>query len=107
MSAIVDAAAFSGADKRKLLMLVQSRDALDDDDQDVGSPAAAVYKTHSSNVLDVLEDMKEKAEEQLSSLRKAELGAKHNYDLLKQSLEDQNAQDSKDLTAQKSAKAAA
>ena len=35
-------------------------------------PAAATYKSHSGGILDVLEDMKEKAEGQLSELRKAE-----------------------------------
>ena len=39
--------------------------------------------------MDVLEDMKEKVEEQLVSLRKTEMNAKHNFAMLKQSLEDQ------------------
>merc|ERR1711982_230653 len=94
LSAVVDAASFSGEDKGKLLALVQSRE---DDDQEPGAPAASVYKSHSGNIVDVLEDMKEKADEQLSALRKAELAAKHNYDMLKQSLEDQLAQSNKDL----------
>merc|ERR1719277_1877534 len=107
LTAVVNAAAFSGADKQKLVALVQSRDSSDDDDQELGAPAAATYKSHSSNILDVLEDMKEKVEEQLSSLRKAELGAKHNFEMLKQSLVDQSAQDTKDMDAQKSTKATA
>merc|ERR1719323_2918201 len=73
---------------------------------DMGAPAAAAYKSHSTGILDVLEDLKEKAEEQLSSLRKAETTAKHNFAMLKQSLEDQLAADNKDMADEKAAKAA-
>merc|ERR1711972_427533 len=56
-----------------------------------------MYKTHSGSILDVLEDLKEKAEDQLSQLRKAETNTKHNYQMLKQSLEDEMAADTKSL----------
>ena len=46
--------------------------------------------------MDVLEDMKEKVEEQLASLRKTEMNARHNFAILKQSLEDQLKFTSKD-----------
>merc|ERR1712217_12810 len=49
---------------------------------------------------------KEKAEEQLSGLRKAETTAKHNFAMLKQSLTDQLAADNKDMADEKAAKAA-
>merc|ERR1712087_763155 len=104
---IVDAAAFSTADKNKLVALVQSKQNSDADDGEIGAPAAAVYKTHSGNILDVLEDMKEKAEEQLSDLRKAETNTAHNFDMLKQSLEDSIKADNHDLAEEKAAKAAA
>jgi len=107
LSAVVDAAAYSTADKKKLLELVQARQASDSDDEALGAPAAAVYKSHSSGILDVLEDLKEKAEEELSSLRKSEANSKHNYAMLKQSLEDQMDADNKDLGDEKSAKASA
>merc|ERR1712032_252674 len=45
--------------------------------------------------------------EQLSSLRKAEMGAKHNFDMLRQSLVDQTAQDNKNMAAQREVKAVA
>jgi len=57
--------------------------------------------------LDVLEDLKEKAEGQLSDLRKAEVNTKHNFDMLKQSLEDQIAADTKDMEDEKAGRAAA
>merc|ERR1719183_3415893 len=70
----------------------------------MGAPAAAVYKTHSSSIFDVLEDMKEKAEGQLAELRKAEGSAKHNYNMLKQSLTDQIEADTKDMDEEKALK---
>merc|ERR1712113_964794 len=76
------------------------------DDSDLGAPAAAAYKTHSGNILDVLEDLKEKAEAQLSDLRKAESNTKHNFNMLKQSLEDQIAADTKAKNEEAAAKAA-
>jgi len=57
--------------------------------------------------LDVLEDLKEKAEGQLSDLRKAEVNTRHNFEMLKQSLEDQAAADAKDMADEKAAKASA
>merc|ERR1719393_776049 len=99
LETIVDAAAFSGSDKKRLTALLQSQQGEEDDDSELGAPAAAVYKTHSTNIFDVLEDLKEKAEGELSDLRKAESNAAHNYSMLKQSLEDQLAADNKDMDA--------
>jgi chaperonin cofactor prefoldin len=107
LSTVVEAAAFSSNDRQKLVALVQSQEGTGAEDDDAGAPAAAVYKTHSTGVVDVLEDLKEKAEEQLSTLRKTEDSAKHNYAMLKQSLEDQVGADTKSLEGEKAAKAAA
>merc|ERR1719330_2243918 len=74
---------------------------------DLVAPAAATYKTHSNGILDVLEDLKEKAEGQLSDLRKAEANSAHNFAMLKQSLEDQSAADTKDREDEKAARASA
>jgi len=103
LGTIVDAASFSTADQKRLAALLQSRGTEDDD---MGAPDPAAYKSHSSSILDVLEDLKEKAEEQLGALRKAESNAKHNYNMLKQSLEDETANNEKDLANEKSSKAA-
>merc|ERR1719207_227380 len=62
-----------------------------DSDSELGAPDPEVYKSHSGGIVDVLEDMKEKAEGELSEARKAEMNAKHNYDMLKQSLVDEIA----------------
>jgi chromosome segregation ATPase len=105
LGAVIDAAAIDSSDKQTLLGLVQSQQESDDDV--AGAPAAAVYKTHSTNIFDVLEDLKEKAEGELSALRKAESNAAHNFAMLKQSLDDQMAADTKGMNEEKSAKAAA
>merc|ERR1719145_434063 len=73
----------------------------------MGAPAATVYKSHSSDILDLLEDLKEKAEEDLAALRKAETNAKQNYEMLKQSLTDANGNDNKDKADEEAAKQAA
>jgi peptidoglycan hydrolase CwlO-like protein len=106
LSVVVNAAAFASSDREKLLALVQSQQGSDDADGELGAPAAAVYESHSSSIVDVLEDMKEKAEGQLSDLRKAETNTKHNFEMLKQSLEDQMAADNKSLNEEKANMAA-
>merc|ERR1719225_2513884 len=106
-SAILDAAALSSSDQQKLTALVQSQQSDDADEDELGSPAAAAYKTHSTNILDVLEDLKEKAEGQLSDLRKAEVNTRHNFDMLAQSLQDQKTADSKHMAEEKASKGAA
>merc|ERR1719207_355076 len=105
MSAVVDAAGFSTSDRSKLMALVQAKQG--DEDTEFGAPSAASYKSHSSGIIDVLEDLKEKAEGELSEARKAESSAKHNYDMMKQSLDDQMAADTKDMNEEKAAKEAA
>lgn len=109
LSVVIDAAAFPVTDQQKLVALVQARQTGSDseDDDALGAPSAATYKSHSSSIVDVIEDMKEKAEGQLSDLRKAESSTKHNFQMLKQSLTDQIEADTKDYDEEKAAKAGA
>merc|ERR1719301_34307 len=91
LNVVIDAASFSSHDKQSLLTLMQNKENSDDDDAELGAPAPDVYKSHSGGIVDVLEDMKEKAENELSEARKAEMNSQHNYDMLKQSLVDEMA----------------
>jgi len=100
LSVVIDAAGFTGSDQKKLLALVQAQDG----DSDTGAPAAATYKSQSGGIVEVLDDLKEKAEGELAEARKAESTAKHNYEMMKQSLEDQIAADTKNMNEQKAAK---
>ena len=79
------------------MALVKSRQASDDDDCELSAFAAAAYVSHSSDIVDVLNDLLDKAEAQLDEIRHAELNVAHNCPLLKQSLEEQLAQDNKAL----------
>jgi len=106
-SAILDAAAVSSGDQKKLATLLQQQQQNANSDEEMGAPAAATYKTHSTNILDVLEDLKEKAEGQLSDLRKAEVNTRHNFNMLTQSLQDQKTADSKHMAEEKADKGAA
>jgi len=107
LGSVIDAAAFTTVDRKKLTALVQSRQSDDDDDSEYGAPAAASYKSHSGSIVDVLADMKEKAEGELSDLRKAEGNAKQNFAMLKGSLDGQIGADNKDLLDNKNGLSAA
>jgi len=103
LSVVVDAASFSSSDRQKLVALAQSKEG----EEEMGAPAAATYTSQSGGIVDVLEDLKEKAEGELAEARKAESSSKHNFEMMKQSLEDQMAADNRDLDEQKSGKASA
>merc|ERR1719311_224946 len=85
LSVMLDAASFSTKSRQKLVALVQSKD----DDEELDAPAAATYSDHTGGITDLLEDMKDKTETELADARKEEAAAKHNFDMLKQSLKDQ------------------
>merc|ERR1719453_544875 len=94
LGSVIDAVAIGHSDKKQLMAFVQSQD--EDSDDDTGAPEAAAYKNKSGGIMDVLEDLKEKAESELADLRKAESSAAHNFAMTKQALEDQAAADGKD-----------
>jgi len=102
LNAVVDAASLSLHDKKKLLALAQASNK--DDDDDMGAPAPEAYKGKSGGIVDVLEDLREKAESQLGEARKEETSARHNFQLLKQSLVDQIAADEKEMAEAKATK---
>merc|ERR1719335_1530672 len=120
LSTVIDAAAIMGKDKKKILALVQSEHQAHSQSEDTEeqkadaeemllstAPAPDAYKSHSGGIVDILEDLKDKAETELSDTRKAETNAAHNYKMLKTSLEDSIAAETKDLAEEKAAKAAA
>jgi len=107
LSALVEAASFTLHDKQKLLALAQDASSEDSDDDELGAPAPEAYKSHSASIIDVLEDLHQKAEVQLQDLRREEVSAQHTFDLTKQSLEDQVKVDTGALADTKAAKAEA
>merc|ERR1719160_1893219 len=91
VSVVLDAAAFSGDNKQKLLGLIQNMQGDEDSDADLGAPDPDAYKSKSGGIVDTLTNMKDKAEGELSEARKAESNSQHNYDMLKQGLTDEIA----------------
>merc|ERR1719393_1039335 len=85
----------SSADGQKLTALVQTTQQ--DEDSDMGAPAASVYEGHSDGIIGTLEGLTEKAEGQLDKARKAESTSLQNYQMLKQSLTDSVANANKDM----------
>merc|ERR1719326_1104467 len=62
------------------------------EDDGIGAPQAAAYKHEASHtVIDLLEDMRDKAEVELCEIRKVEQAAAHNYELTVLSLKDEIA----------------
>merc|ERR1719401_324095 len=84
---MVQAQSLSIADSQKLTALIQSQHNAEDDD--TGAPDPAVYENQSGGVLDVLNDLLEKAEGELDDARKAETASLQNFEMLKQSLTDE------------------
>merc|ERR1719436_253808 len=89
LTVIVQASMLSSADGEKLTALVQSSQVSQDGDEDVGEPDVAVYKGHSADIIYTLEDLLGKAESQLATARKTETANLHNFQMLRQSLEDE------------------
>jgi len=87
---MVQASLISSADSTRLTALVQDAQKAQDnsDDEDLGAPAADVYKSHSGNILETLQDLTEKAEAQLADARNTETSNLNHFQMLKQSLED-------------------
>lgn len=107
LNAVVDAASLSLHDKQQLVSLAQNAAEDTDAMDDVGAPAPDAYKSKSKGIVEVLEDMRAKAAQQLKEVQNQEVSASHNFQLLKQSLEDQMTADTKEMDAAKQTKAGA
>merc|ERR1719189_1082831 len=86
---MVQASMIGTGDAARLTAFVQQSDR--DDDDAPGAPAGAVYAGQSAGIVDTLQDLAEKAESQLSDTRRKETAARHNYEMLRQSLNDEIA----------------
>merc|ERR1719158_2775187 len=87
---IVAASWVTSEEKAKVQSLLQSQDQ--DEDLSLQPQATtAAYESKGGSILDVLGDLKTKAEDSLSSARKTEMQASHAYEMLKQSLETESA----------------
>jgi cell division protein FtsB len=103
LKVMVNAAAFSAADAARLTSLVQSSQSSDDSDNDaeLGAPEAATYKFSSGGIIETLEGLLEKAQEQLADSQKREQDAAHAFQLLVVSLKGEIAVSQKSIVAAK------
>jgi hypothetical protein len=114
LTVMVQATSLSSADASKLSSLLQSSQESEDDSEELGAPAAAVYTSASGGIVGTLQDLFEKAEGQLADARKAENKALQAYQMLAASLKDEikyasadMAKAKKDLGASQEGKASA
>jgi hypothetical protein len=88
MQVMVQAQSLSAADGKTLTSMIQSLQS-DDDDQPMGAPDPTVFESSSGGVLGVLNDVLEKAQQQLEEARQKEKADLQNFEMLKQSLTDE------------------
>merc|ERR550514_1955497 len=108
LQTVMDASSVNSADKMKVQALLQS--SSDDSlslDQPAGAPDPSAYESKSGGILETLEDMLDKAKAQQSEAQKAEMNAKHNFEMLAQKLKDSIEHQGKELDAAKKDKAEA
>merc|ERR1740121_2742947 len=98
---LVQASAISSADATKLTAFVQASQKGSDEDEAPGAPDAAVYESHSGDIVQTLQDLTDKAEGQLSTARNTETSNLNNFQQLQQSLEDELKFTNEDLAAAK------
>jgi chromosome segregation ATPase len=106
LQTLVKASAFSSEDAAALTSFVQSSQDAADGDAAPGAPEAAVYDSKGGSIVEVLEDLADKASAQLAATRKKEEAAMHNFAMLKQSLEDEIKFSTKDMEEAKKSSAA-
>jgi len=101
LQAMVQAQGLSSADGAKLTALIQHTS----DEDDAGAPDPAVFENQSGGVLDVLNDLLEKAQGELDGARTKENSDMQNFQMLKQSLEDEIKFANKEMDEAKKSKA--
>jgi rubrerythrin len=85
LTVMVQATSLNSADAAKLTALVQSSE----DSDEMGAPAGAVYTSSSGGIVGTLQDLFDKAQNQLEEARKAETKSNQAYQMLAQSLKDE------------------
>jgi tRNA splicing endonuclease len=101
LTVMVQASSMTSADASRLSALLQTSHLEADEDEDVGAPDASVYKGHSGDIVDVLKKLSDDAESMLDAARKKETANLHNFEMLKQSLQDEIRFANKDMDAAK------
>jgi len=95
LSQVAEAASLIGQDSEHFQSLLSTQEE---------APEPDVYTPQSSGIVDLLEDMIDKTTSDLHDLRQEESKARGDFDALRQSLEDELAEDKKDLERELAAK---
>jgi uncharacterized coiled-coil DUF342 family protein len=95
LAVMVKASSINSMDAAGITSFMQQ--TTDDDDSDAGAPDAAVYESHSGGIIDTLNGLLEKAENQLNTATGVETANKNNFEQLKQSLTDEIKYANKDM----------
>merc|ERR1719482_2154310 len=85
--AMVTAQSISSLEGEKLTALIQATQQ--DSDEEGGAPDPAVYENQSGGIMDVMNDLLEKSQGELDKARNTETANIQNFQMLKQSLEDE------------------
>merc|ERR1711933_519985 len=96
---LVEASSLTSADANGIAAMAQTQQS--NDDADMGAPDPAVYKGQRGGIIDTLGDLLEKAESQLNELRNKETASLHEFQALKQSLEDKIKYETKEMAEAK------
>merc|ERR1719247_1355728 len=97
---MVDASLINTQDADKLTAFVQNSDSDSEEDSDAsaGAPAAAAYEGHAGGIIETLEGLLEKAKGALAEARSKETSNTQNFEMLKQTLEDEIKYAEKDMS---------
>jgi len=88
LSKIIEASWVNSQQKKVVQSLLQSAESEDDEDLSLQPQAtAAAFTSQGGGILDTLKDMSDKAEGTLTDARGAEMKSKHEFEMLKSSLE--------------------
>lgn len=101
--AVMEAASLPIRDEKRLTALLQTNG---NDDDDIPQPVRVrIYSAQSRGVRDMLEDLREEAEDKLYALQTDEKKDKHDYEVLKMKIENEIADLEEDIATQKQRKA--
>jgi len=103
LGVMVEATSLSSADASQLTALLQSSQASADSSDELGAPAAAVYKGQSGGIIATMQDLYDKGAAQLAEARKKETQNVQAFQMLAQSLNDEIKYGNKDMDKAKKA----
>jgi len=107
LGAVIEGASLGASeDLNKLTAMLQTRQEAEDSNDEQESPAKA-YGGQSGGIIEVLEDLRDKAEAQLREIRNGEAKEIQNFEMMEAALKDESAQYQKELDEEKQAKSAA